>query len=87
MNLLSSSELSKKIGLKFLSKSLNLLILLMFVMFFMCCISNFNMHEISTKVLNIKDSHDLKYDKNLSPKTEDNSIILEEMENIKYDND
>lgn len=44
-------------------------------------------HQISDKKLNIKDNHNLFYEKKLKPQTNSNSIILREMEAIQYDND
>jgi len=44
-------------------------------------------HQITDKKLNIKQSHNLIYDKKLNLCVEVNKIILEEMEAIAYDND
>lgn len=42
-------------------------------------------HQITNKLLNIKDEHDLKYKKKELDESGSKSIILREMENIKYD--
>ncbi|WP_099192763.1 hypothetical protein [Tepidibacter mesophilus] len=44
-------------------------------------------HQISDKKLNIKENHNLFYEKKLKPQLNSNSIILREMEAIQYDND
>lgn len=44
-------------------------------------------HHISDKKLNTKASHRLFYEERFNPQTEVNELIIEEMENISYDND
>ena len=41
-------------------------------------------HQISNKLLNIKDSHELKYQKEIN-QNEEKTIIRNEMENLIYD--
>lgn len=42
-------------------------------------------HKISHKLLNIKEEHQLKYKKSIPHINREKSVILQEMENIKYD--
>lgn len=44
-------------------------------------------HQITNKKLNIKENHNLFYEKQLRPDENTPTIILEEMEAIVYDND
>jgi transposase len=44
-------------------------------------------HQITTNKLNIKEEHNLRYESTKKEEPEEKSIILNELENIKYDND